>query len=107
MGGISTVVHGNRGAAMETKPPFEPQTLLAKANGGRTICTYRRNQIVFSQGELADSIFYIHEGELKLAVLSEQGKEAIVAILGACKGRGRRGAGLSDGSVLVARRLLW
>jgi CRP/FNR family transcriptional regulator, cyclic AMP receptor protein len=67
---------------METNPPFEPQTLLAKANGGRTISTYRRNQIIFSQGELADSIFYVHEGELKLAVLSEQGKEAIVAILG-------------------------
>jgi CRP/FNR family transcriptional regulator, cyclic AMP receptor protein len=67
---------------METRPPFEPQTLLAKANGGRTISTYRRNQIIFSQGELADSIFYVHEGELKLAVLSEQGKEAIVAILG-------------------------
>src|SRR3984893_18543598 len=58
------------------------QTLLAKANGGRTISTYQKNQIVFSQGAPADSIFYIQNAEVKLTVLSEQGKEAIVAILG-------------------------
>src|ERR1700730_1754354 len=58
------------------------QTLLAKANGGRSISTYQKNQIVFSQGAPADSIFYIQNGEVKLTVLSEQGKEAIVAILG-------------------------
>src|SRR5580700_7228786 len=61
---------------------FDPQALLAKANGGRTISTYKINQIVFSQGEPADSIFYIQEGKVKLTVVSEQGKEAIVAILG-------------------------
>src|SRR5450432_3552584 len=63
-------------------PPFEPETLLAKANGGRTVSIYHRNQIVFSQDESADSVFYIQEGEVKLTVLSEQGKEAVVAILG-------------------------
>ena len=64
------------------KLPFDPQALLAKANGGRTIFTCQINQIVFSQGEPADSIFYIQGGKVKLTVLSEQGKEAIVAILG-------------------------
>jgi CRP/FNR family transcriptional regulator, cyclic AMP receptor protein len=64
------------------KPPFDLQALLANANGGRTISTYRINQMVFSQGEPADSIFYIQEGKVKLTVLSEQGKEAVVAILG-------------------------
>jgi CRP/FNR family cyclic AMP-dependent transcriptional regulator len=70
--------------AMASKPkaPFEPQAFLAKANGGRTISVYERNQIVFAQGEPADSVFYIQDGEVKLTVHSEQGKEAIVAILG-------------------------
>src|ERR1700692_1364144 len=63
-------------------PSFEPETLLSKVNGGRTISTYQRNQIVFSQGEPADAVFYIQQGELKLTVLSDQGKEAVVAILG-------------------------
>ena len=66
----------------DQKLPFDPQALLAKANGGRTIFTCQINQIVFSQGEPADSIFYIQGGKVKLTVLSEQGKEAIVAILG-------------------------
>jgi CRP/FNR family cyclic AMP-dependent transcriptional regulator len=63
-------------------PPFDLQAFLANANGGRTISTYKISQIVFSQDEPADSIFYIQEGKVKLTVLSEQGKEAIVAILG-------------------------
>jgi CRP/FNR family cyclic AMP-dependent transcriptional regulator len=69
---------------MEGNPndAFLLRTLLAKANGGRTIANYKRNQIVFSQGGPADAVFYIQEGKVKLAVHSEQGKEAVVAILG-------------------------
>src|SRR5258706_13317204 len=64
---------------MESNPfPFDSETLLAKANGGRTIATYRRNQIVFSQGEPADAVFYIQQGQVKLTVFSAQGKEAVV-----------------------------
>jgi CRP-like cAMP-binding protein len=62
--------------------PFNPKAFLAKANGGRTIAHYQKNQIVFSQGELADSVFYIQAGKVKVTVISEQGKEAIIAILG-------------------------
>ena len=62
--------------------PFDPKAFLAKANGGRTISQYRKNQIVFSQGDLADSVFYIHDGKVKVTVISEQGKEAVVALLG-------------------------
>jgi CRP/FNR family cyclic AMP-dependent transcriptional regulator len=58
------------------------QAFLANANGGRAISTCRANQRVFAQGEPADSIFYIQEGKVKVTVLFEQGKEAIVAILG-------------------------
>ena len=65
-----------------SKLPFDLQAFLASANGGRTISTYRANQTIFSQGESAASVFYIQEGKVKLTVLSEQGKEAIVAILG-------------------------
>jgi CRP/FNR family transcriptional regulator, cyclic AMP receptor protein len=65
-----------------SKLPFDLQAFLATANGGRTISTYRANQTIFSQGESADSVFYIQKGKVKLTVLSEQGKEAIVAILG-------------------------
>lgn len=69
---------------MESKatPPFDPKAFLRKANGGRTISKYRIKQIVFAQGDPADSVFYIHEGKVKVTVISEQGKEAIVAILG-------------------------
>ena len=67
----------------KAKPPFDPKAFLAKANGGRTISKYRKNQIVFSQGDLADSVFYIQDGKVKVTVVSEQGKEAVVAILGA------------------------
>jgi CRP/FNR family cyclic AMP-dependent transcriptional regulator len=61
---------------------FDPKAFLASAGRGRTNSRYRNNQVVFSLGEVADSIFYISEGKVKLIVLSEQGKEAIVAILG-------------------------
>jgi CRP/FNR family cyclic AMP-dependent transcriptional regulator len=68
---------------MESNPfPFNSETLLSKATGGRTISTYRRNQIVFSQGEPADAVFYIQQGQVKLSVVSAQGKEAVVAIFG-------------------------
>jgi CRP/FNR family transcriptional regulator, cyclic AMP receptor protein len=69
---------------MESNPAplFNPETLLAQANGGRTVATYRRNQIVFSQGEPADAVFYIQQGQVKLTVLSERGKEAVVGIFG-------------------------
>ena len=63
--------------------PFDPKSFLAKVGEGRTISKYRRDQVVFSQGEAADSVFYIQKGKVKVAVVSDQGKEAVVAILGA------------------------
>jgi CRP/FNR family transcriptional regulator, cyclic AMP receptor protein len=67
---------------MESNPAsqFNSETFLSKVNGGRTIATYRRNQIVFSQGEPADAVLYIQQGQVKLTVSSERGKEAVVAI---------------------------
>jgi CRP-like cAMP-binding protein len=69
----------------KAKQEFDPQAFLAKADGGRTISQYRKNQIIFSQGDQADAVFYIMAGNVKLSVTSEQGKEAVVAILGAAE----------------------
>jgi CRP/FNR family cyclic AMP-dependent transcriptional regulator len=64
------------------KPPFDPKVFLAKVNGGRSVADYRKRQIVYTQGELADSVFYIQSGKVRKTVISEQGKEAVVALLG-------------------------
>jgi CRP-like cAMP-binding protein len=55
---------------------------LSKVNGGRAIADYRKDQIVCRQGDPADSVFYIRSGKVKQTVVSEQGKEAVVALLG-------------------------
>ena len=65
-----------------SKTTFDLAAFLVSANGGRAISVCRANQVLFSQGEAADSVFYIQEGKVKMTVLSEQGKEAIVAVLG-------------------------
>jgi CRP-like cAMP-binding protein len=59
---------------------FNPQAFLAEVGEGKTVSRYHKNQIVFSQGDPADSIFYIQKGRVKVVVLSEQGKEAVVGI---------------------------
>jgi CRP/FNR family transcriptional regulator, cyclic AMP receptor protein len=63
--------------------PFDAKVFLAKVGKGRTLADYKTNQRVFSQGDSADTVFYIQTGQVKLTVVSEQGKEAVVAILGA------------------------
>jgi CRP-like cAMP-binding protein len=64
------------------KLPFDPKVFLSRVNGGRTIASYRQNQNVYTQGDPADSVFYIQSGKVKKIVVSEQGKEAVVALLG-------------------------
>src|ERR1700680_4541692 len=64
------------------KPPFDPKVFLAKIHGGPSSAYYRKGQIVYTQGELANSVFYIQSGKVKKTVVSEQGKEAVVALLG-------------------------
>ena len=62
---------------------FNPKTFLARVNDGRSVASYRRKQVIFSQGDPADAVFYVQEGRVKVTVVSKQGKEAIVALLGA------------------------
>ncbi len=67
--------------AAKRRPSFDSKSFLAKVGEGRTLGTYRKGQIVFSQGDPADEVFYIQKGKVKVTVISEQGKEAVVAIL--------------------------
>jgi CRP/FNR family transcriptional regulator, cyclic AMP receptor protein len=60
---------------------FDAQVFLAKVGTGKTILEFRKNQNVFAQGDVADTVFYIQKGKVKLTVASDQGKEAVVAIL--------------------------
>ena len=62
---------------------FDAQAFLAKAGKGRTLTEHPKNYRVFLQGEPAEAIFFIQKGKIKLTVLSQQGKEAVVALLGA------------------------
>ena len=70
-----------RHAQKQTKV-FDPDAFLLNAGVGRTVHRYRPKQEVFSQGERADAVFYIQEGSVRLTVLSKQGKEATIALLG-------------------------
>ncbi|HET6840782.1 MAG TPA: Crp/Fnr family transcriptional regulator [Candidatus Angelobacter sp.] len=62
---------------------FEPEVFLEKTGLGKTIVDLKKLQIVFSQGDTADSVFYIQKGRIKLTVVSKRGKEATIALLGA------------------------
>jgi CRP-like cAMP-binding protein len=58
----------------KVKVTFDPQKFLANVGEGKIVSTYRRDQVVFSQGEIADAVFYVQQGKVKLTVVSEQGK---------------------------------
>ena len=62
---------------------FDLKVFLNKSRAGRKRAEYAENDLIFSQGDPADAVFYIHKGKVKLTVLSRQGKEAVIAILGA------------------------
>jgi CRP-like cAMP-binding protein len=60
---------------------FDLQYFLTRTGPGRTVTDYKKNQTIYCQGETADAVFYILRGRVKLTVLSEQGKEAVVGLL--------------------------
>jgi CRP/FNR family transcriptional regulator, cyclic AMP receptor protein len=68
---------------MTTKrqPSFDPKSFLAMVGEGRSIAEYSKDQIVISQGDPADAVFYVQRGKVKVSIISKQGKEAVVAIL--------------------------
>ena len=62
-------------------PPFNLQTFLTKVGSGKTSLTAPKKHTIFAQGDAAEAVFYLQAGKVKLAVVSEQGKEAVVAVL--------------------------
>jgi CRP/FNR family transcriptional regulator, cyclic AMP receptor protein len=68
--------------ARKTKSAFDSKVFLATIDGGRTISNHPKSAIIFSQGDRADTVFYVQKGKVKITVTSEQGKEAVVGILG-------------------------
>ncbi len=64
------------------KNGFNPKVFLAKVGTGKKISKYQKDQIIFAQGDRADTIFYLQNGRVKIVVLSDQGKEAVVGVIG-------------------------
>ena len=64
------------------KAPFIDPKTLGKVSEGRTIASFKKGEVIFSQGDEANAVFYLQEGKVKLTVLSKQAKEAVIAILG-------------------------
>jgi CRP/FNR family transcriptional regulator, cyclic AMP receptor protein len=61
--------------------PFDPRSFLSNIGSGKAILAFQKNQTVYKQGEVADTVYYIQTGTIKLTVVSEQGKEAVVGML--------------------------
>ena len=65
----------------QLRTPFDPKSFLAMIGEGRSNARYRKEEVVFSQGDVADAVFYIQRGKVKVSVVSEHGKEAVIALL--------------------------
>lgn len=68
--------------AIKVRPSFDSRAFLAKVGEGESVHNYRENEVVFSQGDPADAVFHVKRGKVKVTVVSERGKEAVVALLG-------------------------
>jgi CRP/FNR family transcriptional regulator, cyclic AMP receptor protein len=68
--------------ARKQRKPFDPNVFLAQVGPGRSVQHYRPKQAIFSQGDPANAVFYVQAGKVRLSVLSKQGKEATLALLG-------------------------
>ncbi len=66
-----------------TKTPLhvKPSAFLKKVGAGRTTIEFQTKEVLFSQGDPADAVFYIHKGKIKLTVVSTSGKEAVVGMV--------------------------
>ena len=61
---------------------FDPHTFLATIGEGRKMLDIPKRQIIYTQGDEADAVFYVQKGKVKLTVVSKIGKEATIGILG-------------------------
>ena len=70
--------------ARKRSTSFNPKTFLTRVGSGKTSLRCQKNQTLFAQGDVADAVFYIQDGRVKLTVVSPRGKEAVIAILERC-----------------------
>src|SRR6202044_1912677 len=64
------------------KTAFDAQAFLASAGIARKVTEFRKKETIFSQGDLAKDVLYIQKGGVRLSLVNEAGKEAVVAVLG-------------------------
>jgi len=64
------------------KISFDSDAFLANEGRGRTLCRFRAKEVIYSQGDFADAVYFIHQGNVKIIVTSRNGKEAVLALLG-------------------------
>ena len=69
-------------ALKQSAAAFDAKSFFANSGKGRIVAAYRKNQIIFSQGGAADAVFFVNKGKVRISVVSDRGKEAIVSILG-------------------------
>jgi CRP/FNR family transcriptional regulator, cyclic AMP receptor protein len=81
MSSLSQRLLSRQRSAQKSTKVFDPKAFLANAGIGRTLRHYSPKQVIFSQGERADAVFYIQEGTARLSVVSKHGKEATIALL--------------------------
>jgi CRP-like cAMP-binding protein len=67
--------------APKRTPSFNPKTFLTQVGDGKTRLVRAKHQMLFSQGEAANAVFYIQAGKVKISVVSQQGKEAVIGIV--------------------------
>jgi len=82
MEGVMSPSNQKSNSISEKKGAFDAQAFLDSAGVARRVKAFKRAEIVYSQGDAAKSVMYLQEGGVKLSVVSEVGKEAVVAILG-------------------------
>lgn len=69
-------------ARRKNGPQFDPTLYFGTSAKGRSIARHRPKDVIYAQGDAADAVFYIKKGKVKMTVVSKQGKEAVIAILG-------------------------
>lgn len=67
--------------ARRNPPVFDPESVLTRLRWTKSVLPFRKGQMIFTQGDPAETVFFIKEGKVKLSVVSEQGKEAVIAIM--------------------------
>jgi CRP-like cAMP-binding protein len=75
-------IHGKANVVIKKSKTTSAKLLPTQSGRGRSITKYVKNQVIFSQGDVADAVFHIQKGKLKVTVVSDRGKEAVAAILG-------------------------